>query len=650
MVTGISKDISEREPALAIWLSKIGNSMDKIGLFSRWVNAVGLGIFFIMMCFTVFDVFMRYILNNPVLGSKEVTEVMLILLVSFTIAYTYNEKSHVQIDLVTTRLKPKARLVLETITNLFGLGIFAILVWQSIAQVFFLFKTGTVHGTVVMIPAAPFEAMIALGCTLLFLLLLRDFFKNMAEGLKLHIRVYEWVLIFGVPIAILIFAQFWMQPKLWVIGLPLLGLIGIIVSLALMFTGLPTSFSLIMASILFIGHIRGTATAFDVVSTEVFSTAANYLWSTIAFFVLMGYFCLYARFGEDIYVTAHRWLGHLQGGLAIATIGASTALAGIVGDSLSVTTTMGSVALPQMRKYRYSDLLSTGAIAAGSTIGPLIPPSMGFIIYGVLTGMSIGQLFVAGIIPGLILAMAFIAVIVIRCRLNPKLGPRGDKSTWKERGASLKAGGPIVLLFLLVIGGIYAGAFTATEGGAIGCFGAFAIAMAMRRYSRQSFIGALVGAGKIIGMIFLILVGAMMFTRFIAWCNMADVTTAFMSSLHLDPKVTVALILIIFFALGFFVDIMPLMLIGIPIFHPVAMAAGVDPIWFAVMFVMTIQVGVITPPFAVILFAIKGMAKDIPISVIFRGVLPFVVGTITVIILIFFIPPLANWLPGLLYK
>ncbi|OGO17796.1 MAG: hypothetical protein A2Z15_05075 [Chloroflexi bacterium RBG_16_50_11] len=433
-------------------------------------------------------------------------------------------------------------------------------------------------------------------------------------------------------------------------SLPLVGFLGIIFSLVLMFTGLPTSFSLIMTSILFIGHIRGPATAFDVSSTEVFSTAANYLWSTIAFFVLMGYFCLYAKFGEDIYITAHRWLGHLRGGLAIATIGASTALAGIVGDSLSVVTTMGSVALPQMRKYNYDDHLSTGAIAVGATIGPLIPPSMGFIIYGVLTGMSIGVLFVAGIIPGLLLAVAFISVILVQCRLRPDLGPRGGSSTWGEKASSLKAGGPIAALFLLVIGGIYAGAFTATEGGAIGSFGAFVIALAMRRFTLQSFIGALVGAGKIIGMIFLILVGAMMFTRFVAWCNLADVMTVFMTGLHLSPRITVLLILIIFFVLGFFIDLMPLMLIGIPIFHPVAMAAGVNPVWFAVMFVMTIQVGVVTPPFAVILFAIKGMAKDIPITVIFSGVFPFVIGTVVVIMLIFLIPPLAEWLPGLLYS
>ncbi|OGO21376.1 MAG: hypothetical protein A2144_03745 [Chloroflexi bacterium RBG_16_50_9] len=432
-------------------------------------------------------------------------------------------------------------------------------------------------------------------------------------------------------------------------SLPTVGIIGVACSLLLMFIGMPVAFSLILTSFLFIGHIRGTFTALDIVGSEVFSTASNYLWAVVAFFVLMGFFALYARFGEEIYYTANKWLGHMSGGLGIATIGASTAFAGIVGDSLSVTTTMGTVALPEMRRYNYNDRLSTGVIAAGATIGPMIPPSMGFILYAILTEQSIGKLFIAGILPGLLLAVVFTASIYLRCRFNPELGPPGTKAIWRERLVSIKFGGPIAFLFLLVIGGIYAGIFTAIEGGGIGAAGAVIIGLAMKRYTWRSLSDALLGAGRVVGMIFLILVGAMMFTRFIAWCNLADAVREFMMGLALPPSVIILLILIIFLALGFVMDIMPLILIGVPIFHPVAMALGYDPVWFTVLLLITIQVGVITPPFAVILFAIKGLAKDIPIGTIYRGVFPFVMGTVLVIGIIFAVPPIATWLPSLLY-
>jgi tripartite ATP-independent transporter DctM subunit len=649
MVSSVNGDVNEFGATSPNWLSQAVHTLDKVNLFSRWVNTIGVSVFFLMVCLTFIDVFMRYIFNRPILGSKEITELMLVLVVSLAIAYTYSERRHVSVEVVTSRLSAKARLVMDTVTTLISAVVFGIMVWRTSVQFLFFFNTHRIHGLAVGIPAAPFQSVIVLGCTLLFLLLLRSLLHNIAEGLRLRLRGYMWSLMFGIPVLLLVLAVFWMQSALWHLSLPVVGLIGVASSLVFMFMGMPVAFSLILTSFLFIGHIRGTTTALDIIGTEVFSTTSNYLWSVVAFFIIMGYFCLFARFGEDIYYSADKWFGHMSGGLAIATIGASTAFAGIVGDSLSVTTTMGTVALPQMRKYRYDDHLSTGTIAAGATIGPMIPPSMGFILYAILTEQSIGKLFIAGIIPGLLLAIVFTASIYLRCRRNPELGPPGQRATWGERMVSLKFGWPIAILFLLVIGGIYAGIFTATEGGGIGAAGAVIIGLAMKRFTWQNFNSALLGAGRTMGMIALILVGAMMFTRFVAWCNLAGVMREFMTGLALPSSVIILMILIIFLALGFVMDIMPLILIGVPIFHPVAMALGYDPVWFTVLLLLTIQVGVITPPFAVILFAIKGLAEDIPIGTIFRGVFPFVVGTVVVIGLIFVIPSLATWLPNLLY-
>jgi len=647
-MTQAISDTSTDNGLLFRWIAGAHSALDKVGKFSRWLNAAGLGIFFIMMCLTFVDVILRYVFSRPIMGVKEYTEVMLVLLIAFTIAYTYEKKGHVTINLVTDKLADRAKLILATIVTIIGIALFVIVFWRCAAELLFFIDQDKQHGTAMYIPAAPFQAAMVLGTLVLLLLIVRDFLGYILDGIKLHLKYYHWLIIFGIPICFFILCIFWVQPKLWPLGLPLVGLIGVIFMLLLMFMGMPTAFALLLAGILMIAHIRGTTTAFDVVGVEIFSTASDYTWSVVCFFVLMGYLCLFARFGEDIYTTFYRWIGHLRGGLSMATIVASTAMAGIVGDALSVVTTMGTISYPQMKKYGYDDHLSTGTIAAGATIGPLIPPSMGFIIYGVLTGQSIGVLFIAGIIPGLLLASLFIINIVIRCRINPQLGPRGPSSSWPDRMASLKYGGPIVVLFLFIIGGIYAGIFTASEGGAMGCVGALVIGLAMRRFNRNNFIETLIGAGKVIGMILLIIIGSIIFSRFVAWCNLSGVVMGLISGMHLSPQVYALFILLIFFVLGFFIDILPMLLILVPIFHPVAVAMGLNPIWFTVLVTMTIQIGVITPPFATLLFALQGVLPKVPINVIFKGIFPFVLSNVICLVILFLIPELVTWLPGLL--
>jgi tripartite ATP-independent transporter DctM subunit len=309
---------------------------------------------------------------------------------------------------------------------------------------------------------------------------------------------------------------------------------------------------------------------------------------------------------------------------------------------------MGAVTLPEMRKYKYNDRLSTGSIVGGANLGPLIPPSMPFIIYGLLTMMAIGELFIAGIIPGLLLSAVFILIVYAWCRLNPKAGPVGEKATWGQRFASLKTVWPMVVLFVLVIGGIYAGIFTPCEGGGVGAFGAFCIGLFMKRFTWQNFTQSLLDAAKVISMVFLLINGATLFGQLAAWCNLSGTMTDLIAGLGLTPTSVVLLILIIFFILGFVIDSATLLLIGVPILHPAVVASGVDPLWFAVLAVVTIGVGTITPPVGINLFALKGVAKDISISTIYWGAIPFVVGTVIVIGLIFAIPPLATWLPSVL--
>jgi tripartite ATP-independent transporter DctM subunit len=302
-----------------------------------------------------------------------------------------------------------------------------------------------------------------------------------------------------------------------------------------------------------------------------------------------------------------------------------------------------------MKKFNYDTGLSAASVACGGTLGPIIPPSVPFIIYGLTAGLSIGTLFISGIVPGLMLSAAFIAYIYSRCRLNPELGPRGETFTLAEKVKSLKAGGPIIILFLLVIGGMYTGVFTPNEGGAIGAFGAFVLGILYRRFSWKSFSQSLLAAGKVIPLVFLIVIGATMFTRFIAWCQLSATMSTFISGLGLAPLMAAAIVLVIFFILGCFIDVLTLLLVGVPTLHPIIVAMGIDPIYFAVLVILIINVGVITPPVGINLFTLKGVAPEIPIGTIYRGVIPFVFATVIVVAVLFFIPPLITWLPGIIH-
>jgi tripartite ATP-independent transporter DctM subunit len=439
-----------------------------------------------------------------------------------------------------------------------------------------------------------------------------------------------------------------MQPDLWDINLTVVGIIGVMFSLILFLTGMPVAYALILTSFMFISHIRSTDTALVMIGTEMYRNSGSYNWAVLPFFVTMGFIALFAKFGEDLYFSAFKWIGHIRAGLSVATIGACTAFAAIVGDSVASTATMGSVALPQMKKYRYDERLSAGCICSGATLGPIIPPSTAFIIVGLLTGLSIGDLFIAGVIPGIVLAACFIVSIFIWSRLNPHIGPPGEKSNWKSRIVSLRAGGPVLVLFFLVIGGIYWGIFTPTEGGSIGAVGAFIIGLIMRRFTWRSLALTLQEAGKVISMTFIILIGSIMFTRFAAWCNLSNSLRDSIVSLDLAPMQFMALILFALLILGCFIDLAPLLLIGIPLLFPTAKAIGIDPIWFCLLSVIVINLGALTPPVGINLFVLKGISKETPIGKIYAGAWPFVVSAIVGIIILFFVPSLVTWLPSVL--
>lgn len=629
-------------------LNKVINILDKVSIFSRWTNFIGIALLFLMIVLNFVDVILdTKLILHAIKGTTEITEVMMIAGIFLAVANSQNEKAHISVDAVTSQLSPKGQLILKFITSLLGLGTIALVIWKTIDQAFYFASKNMMHAQYLNIPSVPFTIIIAIGVTALWLLMLRDFLKIVVEAVQTRLSGYHWAIMAIVPVLLAVFIVFWMQPKLWDFELTSLAVIGIVFFVVLLLSGMPIAFTMILTAVVFVGNIRGSSTAFNMVATDMYRTAGTYAFAVLPFFVLMGYFCLHAKFGEDLYVWGYKWFGHLKGGLSTATICACTAFAAIVGDPIAAVSTMGSAAMPEMNKYKYDTRLSAGSIVAGASLGPIIPPSSAFILVGFLTGVPIGALLVSGIGPGLLMAFCFICVVYFWCRINPQLGPAGGKSTWRERFTSLKAVGPVLIIFAVAIGGIYTGLFTPTRGGAVGAFAAFVLALAMRRYTWQSFTRALLDGGRTVSTVFLILIGALMFTRFIAWCNITKTMTDLIINLGLSPTIFMIITLIFFLIMGCFIDILPMILIGLPIFFPIATALGLNPIWFCLLFVVVTNLGGMTPPVGVIMFVLKGVRPEIPINTIYRGTLPFVFATAASIIIIFLVPGIATWLPGL---
>jgi tripartite ATP-independent transporter DctM subunit len=630
-------------------MQKVISALDKVGVFSRWTNIIGIIALFSMIILNFTDVLLdTKLIHHPFKGTTGLTEIMMITGIWLAVAHSQNEKGHLSIDVITSRLSPLNRLSIDFVANIISLGTVGIIIWKSIDQAIYFAGKNMMHNQFLPIPSAPFAGIIALGAIAFWLLLLRDFLKIIVEARQAGVSRYRWAIMVAVPVILAVLIGLFMQKGFLQIDLGLLAVIGIAVFVILMLAGVPLAITMILTAVIFISNIRGSLTAFDMIATDIYRTSGSYSFSVLPFFMMMGFFALYARFGEDLYLAGYKWLGHMRGGLSYATIGACTGFAAIVGDPIASVSTMGSAAYPQMKKYHYDDHLSSGSIVAGSSLGPIIPPSSAFILVGLLTGVPIGSMLISGVIPGLLLAGLFCLLVYVWCRINPQAGPAGEKSAWWPRFVSLKAGGPVLVVFLVCIGGIYLGIFTPTRGGAVGAFAAFVIALLMKRYNWKNLSQALLDGGKNVSTVFLILVGAQMFTRFLAWCNLSVNMTNFINGLGLSSTLFMALTLAFFFIMGCFIDILPMILIGFPIFFPIATALGINPIWFCLLLVVVINLGGMTPPVGIIMFVFKNIRREIPIASIYKGTLPFVFATVVAIAIIFLVPSLATWLPNLI--
>lgn len=426
-----------------------------------------------------------------------------------------------------------------------------------------------------------------------------------------------------------------------------IGFIGLAIVFGLIAAGMPIGFAMGLVGFAGVATIISFDAAVVRVGVTTYGIVTNHAIGTIPLFLFMAHLMFASGIGRDLFDFAAKWLGRRRGGLAMATIGSSAGFASVSASSLATTATMGLVALPEMRKHKYDLSLASGSVVAGGTIGALIPPSGMFIIYGILTETSIGAMFAAGIIPGVLLALFYIVTISIICRINPAAGPRGPRYTLREKLSSIKSTGEVIALFALVMGGIILGWFTPTEAGAIGSFGAILITAARRRLTWETARTAIYATVKTTGMIFGILFGALVFNSFVTVTRIPLHIVDFVSNSGFAPMTVLLMVLAVYLVLGMVLDAAAMMTLTIPLFFPLVTSLGFDAVLFGVLVVRMTEIALITPPVGMNVYILSGVAKDVPLNKIFRGALPFVGADVVHVALLITFPILVLWLPNL---
>ncbi len=394
------------------------------------------------------------------------------------------------------------------------------------------------------------------------------------------------------------------------------------------------------------GNPRGWSISLNMVASTAFDTGLAYGLSVVPLFLLMGNLITESGMSKQLYRAANAFLGHFKGGLALATVVSCGAFSAVCGSSMATSATMAKVAMPSMREYKYSDGLATGAIAAGGSLGILIPPSVILVVYGLMTETDIGKLFIAGLIPGIIGILLYMVAVIVTVRLKPESGPAGARSSWKERLISLKGVWGINLIFIIVMGGIYAGIFTPTEAAGIGASGAFLIAMFSGKLSAKMMYRSLSNAARTTAMLFFLVIGALIFSNFINMTGMPMMLRDWVVEQGFSLFMVLVILIAIYLLLGCALESMSMILLTVPVFYPMVQAMGMDLIWFGILVVVVTEISLIPPPVGMNVFVLRGVVPDVKLSTIFRGVVPFWLADILRLVMIASIPSLSLLLPN----
>ncbi|NLO98110.1 MAG: TRAP transporter large permease [Peptococcaceae bacterium] len=431
----------------------------------------------------------------------------------------------------------------------------------------------------------------------------------------------------------------------------LIGVLALIGFVIFMFLGLPVPISMLLFAVLGMIALRSPEAAFQAVASDIFTNFASYTLTVAPIFGLMGFLASYSGIGENLFNAAEKFIGHLRGGICSSVQVACTIFGAICGSIPATMGTMTTVAYPEMEKRNYSPSLSTASIAAGSSLAVLIPPSATMIIYGVTAEESIGRLFMAGLIPGVLLCILQIIAIWIVVKRHPDYAPMSQKATWSERWAAVKRGGliEVIIIFLLAIGGMFIGWFTPTEAASVGAMGMLLIGIIERKINWQKLMTCLVSSAKLAAMVFFIITCGTLFGRMFTLSTIPTALAKFVTTLDVPSWVLLGIIIIVYLIMGMFIDGIAIILITVPIFTPILANLGYDGVWYGVLIVLVLCLGGLTPPVGLNCFYMKGFVKQVPLSTIFAGVVPFCISIVICMILIMIFPGLATWLPTYLY-
>jgi tripartite ATP-independent transporter DctM subunit len=410
---------------------------------------------------------------------------------------------------------------------------------------------------------------------------------------------------------------------------------------------MPVAFVMLVVGLLGYAYLASPEAALSLGAQTMFNTFASYPLIVVPLFAWMGFIAFHSGLSSKIYNAAYKIVGSLPAGLAMATIAGCTAFGAICGSTTATAATFTSIALPEMRKYNYETSFATATIAAAAILGVMIPPSVIFVVYGIATGESIGKLFIAGILPGIVLMAFFMAAAYLVTLRRPQTAPSGPKVSWREKvKAALTGGIEVIIIFIAVMGGLFAGIFTPTEAGGMGAFATLVVALVKRQLTWRGFVNSLADTVRLSAMILFLTGAAMIYGRFLAITGLPDALCTWATETALPPVMILVLVLIVYLILGCFIDALALVLLTVPIFYPVMTALGFDPIWFGVIIVLALGMGVLTPPVGANVYVVAGVARDIPVTLIFRGVWPYLLAIFACIALLTAFPQIALLLPS----
>lgn len=602
-----------------------------------WLSYIAMAVLPVLICI---DVTCR-LFGFSVPGSLEMQENLLALTTFSFMALLQVHDRHMQIDFLYARFSKNVQRWCDLSVSATVLVVLCLLTVESFSS--WMGKIGTLSMEL-YVPLEFYYWMPTIGIGITAVVLLFQVLRDMLNCVS---GKHYLALVLGIAFACLLgYLPFWYRECPYEVSNLILGLIAFGLLFLFLFIRMPIAWA--MSTIGAMGMIaiaRNVGAALASIGTTPYAAAANYNLVALPLFVLMGCMILYSGISVDLFNSANKWIGHMPGGMGMAGVAGCTGFAAVCGDSLSTAVTMGSVSLPEMMRLKYSPSLATGALAAGGTLGILIPPSSGFIIYGIVTEVSIGRLFMAGLVPGTMLALMFMAYIYYIAVRHPEMAPRGPRYTLSEKIASSMGLMPILALFVVVLGSIVTGICSPNEGGGVGAMGAFLYALARRKVTRENLLASLHETAELTARIMGIMVGVAILGYFFAATRLPFLLADFIVALPFNRYWVFAIIMVIYIILGCMMNVIPMLMLTLPSIFPTVVALGFDPVWFGVVSVMIMEMGQITPPVGVVVFALAGVAKGIPIETIFKGIVPFVGLMILAVVIITFIPDIALWLP-----